>query len=751
MADPIRRLQSGNVQVAGVSNLPQPNMNFGTQRPEIAYQAAGEQASTVGRVVSNLSTFYFGQAEKLAEAAGAQFIAENPITQAEIDAMVNGEKKDFSKSFSSNAFGAAVNRWREHELSAYFELQSVQKANDIQLSLETGRNKNGTEFKLDLKAIAEDWKATTDGNSAVLAQYSPNASYKYRATAAVHGNKLLVAAAKADSERTFLEKQVKVEQKIKSHSNSIKNIINAYADSDPAALQNELVAERQRMVAGALVLGGIPAQKLALEKSAEIELEVKTAMFQNHIFEGNLGDSVAFMDKVRKGLLPPSLQNVWNTMTPPEQRKVRDAIDSEFTALSKRREETKKVDDQKLNQDISSNLMIVYNKASTVEEKSIAMGFLQEQAKNRPDLITAKFVMVDLPKSLKEDIQDDPAGEAMLIQFLRESQDRPITVPEVLEKAAGLLVTPKTAIAIAEKYLPKDAKELERLKDLAEIEFDLRTKKIPKDDRAALKNALAARNLTLADAPSDFIRLLTEDLPESETKTNQEQYFNISGRIQRDEITDPVQLYRETKGFVISFSDKKQLESDLIARIQAKEASFAKAGKDYAGVFDSKSPSANSANELKGARLAEKTHQDLLAQHKQNGYFIDDAGEKQYRTPTTDDARDIVKSKAISDKSLKLITQQRESLNNDFGSNGIRFSENERKKSPRLMEISPTFKPGDPPKVDQNYIDKITREVMRVRGITDQKDLTKTDRMNIQDLIDQQQSIEKKQRDAGRR
>jgi hypothetical protein len=67
------------------------------------------------------------------------------------------------------------------------------------------------------------------------------------------------------------------------------------------------------------------------------------------------------------------------------------------------------------------------------------------------------------------------------------------------------------------------------------------------------------------------------------------------------------------------------------------------------------------------------------------------------------------------------------------------------------MEITPTFKPGDPPKVDQNYIDKITRELMRVRGITDPKDLTKTDRMNIQDLIDQQQSIEKKQRDAGRR
>jgi len=751
MADPIRRLQSGNVQVAGISNLPQPNMNFGTQRPEIAYQAAAESSSALGRVLSNLSASMFGQAEKLAEAAGQQFIAENPITQEEIDGMVNGEKKSFSNRFTQNAFGAAVNKWRAHELSAHFELQSVQKANDTQLALETGKNKDGSRFELDLKAIAEDWTAHTKGNSDVLAQYSPDASYKYRATAAVHGNKLLVAAAKADSERKFLENQIKVEQMIPAYGQSVKNIITAYANSDPIALQNELMAERQRMVEGALMLGGIPAQKLALEKSNQIEIEVKTAMFQNHIFEGNLGDSAAFMDKVRKGLLPPSLQNVWNTMTPPQQKAVRDAIDSEFTALSKRRDENKKVDDQKLNQDISSNLMVMYDKSSSTEQKVIAMGFLQEQAKNRPDLITAKFVMVDLPKSLKEDVQDDPAGEAKLIQYLRDNKDVPITVTEVLEKAGGFGVTSKTAIAIAEKYLPKDAKELQRLKDLAEIEFDLRTKKIPKNDMATLKNRLNAAKLSTADLPSDFIRLLTEDLPEVEIKTNEQQYFNVSGRIQKDEITDPVQLYQATKGLVISFSDKKQLESDLIARIQAKEASFSKAGKDYAGVFDAKSPSINSANELKGSQLAEKSYKDLLEQHRKNGYFIDDAGEKQYRTPTTDDAREIVKSKAISDKTLKLINQQKESLNNDFGPSGIRFSENEIKKSPRLMEITPTFKPGDSFKVDQNYIDKITREVMRIRGITNPNDLTKTDRINIQDLIDQQESIARKQRDAGRR
>lgn len=112
MADPIRRLQSGNIAVTGISNLPQPNMNFGSQRPEIAYQAQAEQVSTLGRVLSSLSTSMFGQAERMAEAAGAQFVMENPPNQDQLIAMSKGDPNAFKKNFAANAYQASIQSFK---------------------------------------------------------------------------------------------------------------------------------------------------------------------------------------------------------------------------------------------------------------------------------------------------------------------------------------------------------------------------------------------------------------------------------------------------------------------------------------------------------------------------------------------------------------------------------------------------------------------------------------------------------------
>lgn len=750
MADPIRRLQSGNVQVTGISNLPQPNMNFGSQRPEIAYQAGAEASSVVGKVISNLSVSMFGQAEKLAEAAGAEFIAENPITQKELDAMVNGNKKSFADRFTQNAFGAAVNTWRSHELASYFELQSVQKANDYQVAIETGM-KNGSKFELDLKAIAEDWKATTDGHAAVLAQYSPDASYKYRATAAVHGNKLLLAAAKADGERKFLENQVRVEQMIPEYGKSVRNIINRYADSDPTALQEHLIKEREATVNRALLLAGIPAQKLVLEKSAQIELEVKTAMFQTHIFEGNLGDSAAFMDKVRKGLLPPSLQNVWNTMTDPEKRKVRDAIDSEFTALGKRKEESKKVEDQEINRSISSNLMTLYDVNSSADAKLIASDYLTSIVLTRPDLMSAK-TYADTLKSLEQDAVDDFEGLAMYDQWLRENANT-ITAPEALQKAIGLRVTGKTAIEKFEKYAPKDAKEVERREKLANIEFDIRTRKIPKDDKAALRNALTARNLTMADIPNDFIRLLTEELPDVEIKTNLKHDAIVSTNIQNGTIKTPLALYDyiENNKYIISPSDRKTLKAQLLTKLQQDAAVINSGASQTKDIRNSPNKVIAAQTEIEARQGIEETTENLRQEYINNGYFTNANGEKINKAPTARDGADFYNEKYANDKRIQSIKNQREALKDEFRPDSKKWSSKEQEKKPAFNNIQPTFKAQDPTKVDQNYIDKLTREMMRIKGVTDKKSLNRDDLGKIQEMIDAQEGLAKQEFNMRRR
>lgn len=748
MADPIRRLQSGNVQVAGISSLPQPNMNFGTQRPEIAYQAAADASSSLGKVISNLSASMFEQANKLADAAGAEFVADNPITQKEIDAMVNGDTKTFSERFTQNAFGAAVNKWRAHELSAYFELQTIEKANDYQIALETGKDKNGNEFKLTLKEIAEDWTAHTKGNSSALAQYSPDASYKYRATAAVHGNKVLVTAAKMDSERKFLQNQVYIERDIQQFGQTIRNTIETYKDSSPEQMQTQLTAARQRLTQAALVLGGIPAQKLAIEKSAEIELEVKTAMFQKHIFEGNIGDSAAFMQKIRDGKLPPSLQNIWNTMSPPEQRKVRDAVDSEITALMKRKEDNKKVEDQEINQNISFSLMTLYDPNSKVDAQLLAKNYLTSIVLTRPDLMSAK-TYADTLKSLEQDAVDNYQGLAKFDQWLRENSNT-VTAQEALKYGIELGVTPKTAIEKFEKYTPKDAKERQRLEALFKIETKLRNKQIKKGDLPALEKELNNARLTLADAPADFNRLLFEDLPATEIKTNRAHFAALNDAINDSTITTATGILNAIKNskYVLEDADYEKLVSYLNTKKQADNAALQSGANRVADITNSKVPATRAENVIQAKADIDSTFEKLQKDFKRDKFFVNEFGEKEYRAPKITDAENIVSFRTVDSKRTKQLKEQRDSLASDYGPNPTtgKFSESERKKGIKLLDIIPTFKAGDPPKADQNYIDKVTREYMRIRGIADPNKLTKTHRMEIQEIIEQQEAIAKKER-----
>lgn len=751
MADPIRRLQSGNVQVAGISNLPQPNMSFGTQRPEIAYQAGAESSSAISRVISNLSTSMFGQAEKLAEVAGAQFVAENPITPDELDAMVNGEKKSFSQRFTQNAFGAAVNKWRAHELSAYFELQTIEKANDYHLALETGKDKNGNEFKKTLKEIAEDWTAHTNGNSAALAQLSPDASYKYRATAAVHGNKVLVAAAKIDSERNFLKNQVYVEKDIQQHGNTIKNIIETYKDSSPEKMQTELTAARQRLSESALVLGGIPAQKLAIEKSAQIELEVKTAMFQTHIFDGNIGDSAAFMQKVRKKELPPSLQNVWNTMSPPEQRKVRDAIDSEFTALAKRKEDNKKVEDQETNQSISFSLMTLYDKNSNIDAQLLAKNYLTSIVLTRPDLMSAK-TYADTLKSLEQDAVDNYEGLATYDQWLRENINT-VTAQEALQKGIGLGVTGKTAIEKFEKYVPKDAKERQRLEDLFRIETKLRNKEIKKGDLPALEKALKNAGLKLSDAPQDFSRLLYEDLPVTEVKTNLDHDAALSDAINNGTITTSAGILKaiKTNKYIIDDAGYQRLKSQLLTKLQQDASVVHNGANQTKDIRNSPNKTTSAQTYLDAKQGIEETNENLRQEYIKNGYFTNADGEKINRAPRASDGADFYNAKQINDKRLQAIKNQRETLKDEFRPDSKKWSPKEQEKKPAFNDITPTFQAANPTKVDQSYIDKLTREMMRVKGVVDKKDLNRDDLGKIQEMIDAQEGIAKQELNMRRR
>lgn len=754
------RLQSGRVQAQGISSLPQPNMNFGQQRREVEFQTAAESSSVLSRTLSNLSTQMFGMAQSMAESAGEEFAANNPITEKELEAMKNGDTASFKRKFSLNAFTASVNKFRAHELSSNFELEVVNDAAKIQQQIETGFQSDGkTPYVVDAKKISEDWIAKTNGFGDVLARYSPDAAYKFRATAAVHGNRVLLAATKAASEKRFLQNQVRIEAEISLHAASLSSIINGYQGNNPAELLSLITAERERVVGNATVLGGLPAQKLALEKTAGIEADVMKATFENYVFSertGEIGDTTAFLQRVRDKKLPPKLQNMWDIMSETQRKDVRAAMETQFASLAKTKEDQKKVQKDAAKVLANEKIMIYLEGSSTLEQKAIALNELYEISLNHPDVVSAQTLKIDLPKLLEEKVEDDPVGLAVLLEGLRANKYT--TANDVLAAARTNKVSGKTAFQLSKEYLPKDSTERARVEALADIEHRLRNRSAPdgikKGDLNGLKNALGLQKLSIADAPSTFLALLNEDEAKIEKEDNPLALAKLNDLIESGELSSSEQVYYKAQqsGFgYISPASLKGLYSKVTDRKARLDAQAVTIGKQVTEDSNAKSPTSKAVIELDATQSAKDKYDNLLKEfndNKKNGkpYFTDSNGEKIYRPPSMNDAGNFVRKKGLDDTVKRRVEATRQSLATNWGPNGSMLSNvpEQLRATSKLSSIRATFK--DDMSVDPTYIEALSRELRRLEI----SPTSKEGQMAIEDIIAQQRSIEKALRKSGR-
>ena len=749
------RLQSGRVQAQGISSLPQPNMNFGQQRREVEYQAAAESSSVLSRTLSNISTQMFGTAQSMAESAGEEFVASNPITEVELKAMRDGNTEVFKREFSINAFKASVKKYRSQELSAYLELEMSNDAAEIQQAIELGKDQNGNAYVVDVNKIAEDWQAKTKGYGNSLAAIDPSAAYKFRAAAAVNGNRVLLAATKSASEQNFLKNQVKVDASVRLYTNIVRDTITSKSDTlDAGQLQTELDYQRETVIGNALVLGGVAAQKYAIEKTAQIEIDVKKAMFQNYIFstgKGEVGDQVALEKKIRDNTLPPFLQKMWDGMSEPQRKVVRDSMAAEYQSLIKTKDEQKKLSDSALDLEVAGALDTVYDTSSSPERRTEAMVFLRSTSLTNPDKVSPKFLAIDLPKSLLEKVDDDPGGKADMIENFRNKKYT--TVRDVLDDAIGLRVTPATAVALAKEYLPKDATEKTRLQNLADIEHDLRTKKIPKGNITELKKRLDLAGLTTADAP-DFIRLLNEDIPVVDQKDDDKRYGELADLIERGEIPTVSALYQAkvapNKGYITSESYRR-LGDQLNRRNERLEAEGRTVGQNISGQSNSQNKTTKAEIAANATQDANDTYKSLLDEYNKTGSFTDYQGKKQNRPPTKiGDAGAIVDARFNEDKKRKNIDAQEKNIVTNYGSNSPYLSAAQKKLNPKFASLTPIFLNDKDMTADPVYIKSIIREMKRLDIETNNKEettfTTTTGQLIGQNLINDQRALEQARR-----
>lgn len=750
------RLQSGRVQAQNISSLPQPNMNFGQQQPQIEYQAGAESSSVLARTISNLSREMYGMAQSMAESAGEEFVANNPITEVELKAMRDGNMEVFKREFSLNAFKASVRKFKSQELSAHLELEMSNEAAETQQAIELGRDKNGNAYTVDVNKIAETWQAKTKGYGDSLAALDPSAAYKFRAAAAVNGNRLLLTATKAASEQNFLKNQVKMDASVRLYTNIVRDTITSKSDTlDAAQLQSELDYQRETIIGNALTLSGVAGQKYAIEQTAQIEIDVKKAMFQNYVFskgKGEIGDQVALEQKIRTNTLPPFLQKMWDGMSEPQRKAVRDGMAAEYQSLIKIKDEQKVRADKDLDIEVAGALDTVYDKFSSPERRTEAMVFLRSTSLTNPDKVSPKFLAIDLPKSLAEKVDDDPGGKADMIENFRNNKYA--TVRDALDDAIGLGVTPATAVALAKEYLPKDATEKKRLQDLADIEQDLRTKAIPKGNITELKKRLGLAGLTTADMPPDFLRLLNENLPEKDQKDDDKRYGELDDLIERGEIPTVSALYQAKvapgKGYITSESYRR-LADKVNRRNERLEAEGRTVGKEISDQSNSQSKTTKAEIAANARQDANDTYQSLLDEYNKTGSFTDYQGKKQNRPPTKiGDAGAIVEARFQEDKKRRNIDAQEKNIATNYGPNSPYLSADQKKLNPAFASIKPIFLNDKDMTADPTYIKSIIRELKRLDIETNNKEettFTTTAGQQIgQNLINDQRTLEQARR-----
>jgi hypothetical protein len=587
MADPVQRLESGRTQLAGVSSLPQPNMNFGQQRPELEFQAQADYSTNLSRVLSNLSSSMFGQAERLATAAGEEFVLSNPQDIKAIQASIDGDTANFKRQFSINAFSTAVNSLQGSELAAGAEIEYLNKVNTIHKKIQTRKNADGSEYVVDTAKIAEELKAQADGWSSAIAQYSTDGSYKFRATAAVRGNEIIKIAAKAESERAAIINRVKVGKYI----DEFRGVLDIILKEGPLIDSNTkmpLIDERtgeavtvdykireyqKALINRALALGGIDAATFAAEAATTLISETKLAYLENAVNADPFiigGDRVKLADTINNKNLPANLQSIYDSLPLADQKKAKDmmlgTIQANYDNKTKDRAAQKFARDQEIAQ-----LSLEFVDKFTIPERLLEIEARYRQIIAEDPSVASYTTLLALKKAATEDAVDDPVSVGKLKDLLMDKDASVNTNAKILDWASTNGVTAKTALQEANRYLPKEKYNVEKEGKLLKLKFHLETKK-PYTFKSGRPRAIATIEdyqsaikdigLSLQDVPESFVNALTQA---AKTETSVKDYATLLQAINNNSITDPMQVYEAIKANKYIISDEKafSLMSDV--------------------------------------------------------------------------------------------------------------------------------------------------------------------------------------------
>lgn len=255
------RIESGRMQIANVGSVPMQQVSMG-QVDYTGYRAQAQAAGNLAQLLDRMSTNLFNQAGTLRQKEGLEFVATNPITAEQLEAAKNGNAEPLNLGGGFAVFDQAVRKARALELSAHFEAEGRNELTKLLNDIETG---NATSDQ-----VATKIKTLSDGFTKTLSAVDPEASFKFRATMATHGNTVLKAAYETELRRAKNQRIAKFDL---DFDNSVR-LLEATVTQEPAQIDALADVMRKNISMQSLLLGDAALQK---EYSTKFEAALRNA------------------------------------------------------------------------------------------------------------------------------------------------------------------------------------------------------------------------------------------------------------------------------------------------------------------------------------------------------------------------------------------------------------------------------------------------------------------------------------------
>jgi hypothetical protein len=334
----IAKIESGRVGVNNAPSAALPVVNYPAITPEIALIGQAKYQGTVADKLSRMSSILYNEGQQLSQRAGLQFAAENPMTKDQLIAMSKGDMSTVALGSPINVFDSAVRKVRAFELSAHAESEAIPKLEEIQMKAQMGQ--------LDFEQVRDQIKSVTDGYGSALAEVDPESAFKYRATLATVGNKIIEETAKNETKKRFMANQIKVERNYQSFLRMAEQVYDGQTQLDPTTGQviskDDVVdALAGNFLSNTIALVGVNNAAAYQTKVIKDLTDTKTNALAKYIADDFGQDPEAFM-KLRSGDAG-RLTDIYQSLGEDGKTKVMQTL---FTKVGTQNNARKEMDDE---------------------------------------------------------------------------------------------------------------------------------------------------------------------------------------------------------------------------------------------------------------------------------------------------------------------------------------------------------------------------------------------------------------------